>query len=462
MLPPEGRKLTPAVGREARSWSGRTHVRLLQCVYDLVYLLILTALSPYLLYKLLTSPKHRAGLVQRLGWLPPWPDRGPRIWIHGVSVGEVLAAKSLVDVLERELPDHEIVISTTTKTGQEVARRHYAGKHVFYYPLDFSFSTKRVLRRVSPEAVLLMELEIWPNFLLSTWETEVPVLLVNGRISRHSYRQYQILQRVIPEPMDRILLYCVQTRKYAERFLRLGVKPERVKVTGTMKFDNINTEGGEELRREARRELGIREGQRVLMAGSTHPTEEETIHGIFEKLLRRHPDFRLVVAPRHPERIAEVEAMLRRRGAEVVRKTRIRERGPGPGSPVILVDTMGELARIYAAADLVFVGGSLYPHGGQNMMEPAGLGRPVLFGPHVQNFQESVDILLDAGAAVMARDARELEDAVFRMVENPDLAARMGERARRVVMEHKGASERIMELIRPYFGRRRANPGRER
>ncbi|MHC4469914.1 MAG: 3-deoxy-D-manno-octulosonic acid transferase [Planctomycetota bacterium] len=431
--------------------ASRSQIYFLQVVYDLFYLLVVILISPYLLYKFVTSPKHRAGLTQRLGALPPLPDRGPRVWIHGVSVGEVLAAKSLVDVLARELPDHDIVISTTTKTGQEVARKHYPGKQVFYYPLDFSWSTRRVLKTVRPQAVILMELEIWPNFLLSTWVTNVPVLLVNGRISHRSFRQYVFLQRVIPEPMDRVLLYCVQTRTYAERFLRVGVRPDRIHVTGTIKFDTIATEGVEELREEIRGELGIGAEDRVLMAGSTHPTEEETLHRIFRKLVREHPEFRFIVVPRHPERLDDVEAALRNGGSDVVRKTRIGKSAGKSVRPVILVDTMGELARIYAAADLVFVGGSLIPHGGQNMMEPAGLGRTVLFGPHIQNFQESVDILLDARAAVMVRDAGELEAEIFRMVREPGLAAEMGALARQVVVDNKGASERIMDLIRPYF-----------
>ena len=432
-----------------RGGHSRSQVFFLQCLYDLFYVLVLLLILPYLIYRMLTSPKHRAGLSQRIGNIPRWPDRGPRIWIHGVSVGEVLAAKSLVDVLERELPDHEIVISTTTKTGQEVARKHYPGKRAFYYPLDFSWSTRRVMRCVRPEAVILMELEIWPNFLLSTSATQVPVLLVNGRISHKSFRQYILLQRVIPEPMDRVQLYCVQTKTYAERFREVGVKPDRIHITGTMKFDTIPTEGVDELRAEMRRELGIESGDRVLLAGSTHPTEEETLYGIFEELVREHPEFRFVVVPRHPERLDEAEEMLTRRGATVVRRTELTD--GIPGRPVVLVDTMGELARIYAVADLVFVGGSLIPRGGQNMMEPAGLGRAVIFGPHIQNFQESVDILLDAGAALMVRDAGELREAVFRMVREPDLATSMGERARQVVIDNKGASARIMNLIRPFF-----------
>jgi len=435
----------------ARPLKNRAYIRLLQFVYNLVYLVILILISPFLIFKLFTSPKHRAGLVQRMGILGAWPDRGPRIWIHGVSVGEVLAARSLVDVLERELPGHEVVISTTTKTGQEVARKHYPGHRVFYYPLDFSWVTRRVLRRVKPQAVILMELEIWPNFLLSTSAVDVPVLLVNGRISAHSFRRYKILQRVIPEPLDRIFIYCVQTRTYRERFLELGVPPDRVHVTGTMKFDIINTDGVDAVRREVRAELGIAEQERVLLAGSTHPTEEATLYDLFLKLVARHPEYRLIVVPRHPERLDEVEGMLVGRGAPVARKTALGNGAAAGERPVILVDTMGELARIYAASDIAFVGGSLFPHGGQNMMEPAGLGRAVVFGPHIQNFQESVDILLDDDAAKLVQDAGELREVVLALAADPEGAEAMGARARRIVIEHKGASERIMDMIRPHF-----------
>lgn len=435
----------------------RPYVLLLQVVYDLVYLMVFVALLPCLLWMLVVSRKYRSGLRQRLGFVAPFEGDRPRLWIHGVSVGEVLAAKSLVAAVEAEHPEIEIVISTTTRTGQEAAAKCYPGKRLFYYPLDFSFVTRRVIRRVRPTAVILMELEIWPNFLLSTWVTEVPVVLVDGRITERSFRGYRILQRVIPEPMDRIKLYCAQTKRYADRFRALGVPPERIHVTGTMKFDAIATEAGEEVRAEMRRELRIADGERVLIGGSTHPGEEATLHAIFGELVRTHPEFRLVLVPRHPERLSEVEAMLRRRGARVVRKTALAD-APDGERPVVLVDTMGELARIYAAADLVFVGGSLVPHGGQNMMEPAGLGRPVLFGPHVFNFTKSVDILLEERAVRMVPDEEGLRLAILELADDPGAAREMGDRARRVVVEQKGASGRILALLRPFLGARNAPP----
>jgi 3-deoxy-D-manno-octulosonic-acid transferase len=218
-----------------------------------------------------------------------------------------------------------------------------------------------------------------------------------------------------------------------------------------MKFDNIRTEGAEEHRSAMRKALGLAPTDRVLLAGSTHPNEEATLYGIYEELRKEAPEFRFVVVPRHPERFPEVESLLARRGANVVRKTTLDPSRGEKDRPVILVDTMGELADLYGVADLVFVGGSLIPHGGQNMMEPAGLGRAVFFGPHFENFQESVDILLDADAAVMARDAEELRRELLTMAREPGRASAMGDRARKVVQDHKGASVRILELIRPFF-----------
>jgi 3-deoxy-D-manno-octulosonic-acid transferase len=238
---------------------------------------------------------------------------------------------------------------------------------------------------------------------------------------------------------------------YAERFRKLGVPAERIEITGTMKYDNINTEDVGRLRAEVKAALRLEDRTRVLMGGSTHPTEEETLFHIFGRLRREFPEYRLVLAPRHPERLNDVEARLRRLGATVIRKTRIDAGESADPGAVLLIDTMGELARMYAAADLVFVGGSLIPHGGQNMMEPAGLGRAVLFGPHIRNFQESVDILLDGHAAVMVRDAAHLERAIFEFARNPAMAAETGERAQRVMRDQKGASERILSLIRSFL-----------
>jgi 3-deoxy-D-manno-octulosonic-acid transferase len=458
---PDGGRTFPASTPGRRE---RHRLRGLQVVYDICYVLILVIGCPIVLFKLATSPRWRAGLLRRLGLIPSREGSGPCVWIHGVSVGEVLAAESLVRAFEREFPDWDIWISTTTRTGHEVARKTYAGHHLFYYPLDFSWATQRVLDRVRPDVVILMELEIWPNFLLSTWSRRIPVLLANGRISERSYRDYRILQRLIPEPLDRIRAYAVQTERYARRFLELGVPRDRIFVTGTMKFDNIPVQPDPAENERLRRVLRIAEGDRVLMGGSTHPGEGDVLLRIFRELRGQHPEARLILVPRHPERLPEVEESIRRAGFPPVRKTAL-ERDPARAverEAVILVDTMGELARLYEVADVVFVGGSLIPHGGQNMMEPAGLGKPVLFGSHIENFRETVDVLLDGDGAVMVRDEAELRSELARLFADGTAARDMGCRARESVLAHRGATQRMLAVFRDVLAGAPAAAGRER
>ncbi len=429
-MPREGGRLSapaaqgggPAPGAAAPH--SKVPPRFLQWWYDLCYLLALLLGSPYVLYKMVTSRRWRAGLWERFGGVPRREGAAPCLWIHGVSVGEVLAAKTLVERIHREMPGWEVAVSTTTRTGQEVARRHYPGCLTFYYPLDFSFATERVLRRVRPDAVLLMELEIWPNFLLSTSRRGVPVFLVNGRISEKSMRGYRLLQHFIPEPMDRIGLYCVQTPAYEARFRALGVPAERLFVTGTMKFDTVALEDAEGLRDRFAASLGFPDGDWVLVAGSTHAGEEAAVLRAFRPVADADPRARLVLAPRHLERLEAVEAEARAAGFEAVRRTRLP--APGGAPRVVVLDTMGELASVYAVADLVFVGGSLVPHGGQNVMEPAGLGKPVLTGRHTWNFEEAV--------ARLHRDRPE--------------GARRGRAAGEAVRRNMGATVRILDLLR--------------
>ncbi len=424
-------------------------VRALQVLYDLFYLVTLILGAPVVVYKMCTSPRWRAGLVERLGLVPRREGGRPCLWIHGVSVGEVLAAKTLVALIREEMPDWEVVLSTTTRTGHEVATRHYPGHLIFYYPLDFSVAAERVLRRVRPDAVLLLELEIWPNFLLSTSRRGVPVFLVNGRISERSLRGYRILQRFIPEPMDRIQLYSVQTPAYRDRFLALGVPDERLFVTGTMKFDTVVTEGAEDLRKSLSGTFGFGPGDWVFIAGSTHEGEETAVLEAFRGVAGADPSARLVVAPRHLERLGVVEAAVRAAGMVPVRRSRLPSDGrASAGRTVVVLDTMGELASVYALADLVFVGGSLVPHGGQNVMEPAGFGKPVLSGPHSWNFDEVVEVLQSSGGLEVVPDAAALAAAVKRLHADRAEARRRGGEARAAVLRHKGATRRILDLVR--------------
>ena len=409
---------------------------------------------PFFLLKIATSRRWRSGLSQRLGAVPPRAGDRPCIWVHGVSVGEVLAARTLVAAMRESLPGWEVVVSTTTRSGQEVARRTFPDLHLFYYPIDFSFVTRKVLDRIRPDVVVLLELEIWPNFLLTTSRRGIPVFLVNGRITKRSVRGYRWLQKLIPEPLDRIDLYGVQTEAYRERFLALGVPPGRVFVTGNLKFDTVVTEGVAGLRKSLSDSLGIGADEWVLLAGSTHDGEEEMVLRAFRAVASRDPRARLVLVPRRLERMASVEAAVSGAGFRSVRRTKATEGPAGGAKPVIVVDTMGELGSLYAVADVVFVGGSLVPHGGQNMLEPAGFGKPVLTGPHHWNFEEVVDAIGAAGGLEVVKDAGSLEEAVLRLHADRGDSARRGEAARGAVLRGKGATLRTLDLLRARLGAR--------
>lgn len=429
------------------------YLRTLQFVYDLVYVLVLLLGSPFVLVMLLVSRRWRAGLLQRFGFCPRRPGNRPCIWIHGVSVGEVLAAKELVTLIGRELPGIDVVISTTTGSAQEAAKRAYPGCLVFYYPLDFSFVTHRVVDRIRPSLVLLMELELWPNFLLTTSLRGVPVLLANGRMSQKSQRDYLLLQRLIPEPMDRVAHYCVQDAEYAGRFRSVGVPPERITITGSMKFDAVPDALPPEVRQGYVERLGIAPDAFVLMAGSTHAGEEAVVLDAYQRVREKDPTVRLVLVPRFPERFDEVEALVRSRGLRCVRLSTLPAGAPARGDlsdAVVLGDTVGELSRLYVVADLVFVGGSLTKRGGQSMIEPAGLGKAVVVGPATWSFRETVELLRAHGGIVQARDAAGVRSELLALHADPDRRRLVGERARSVCLESKGATRRILRILREH------------
>jgi len=430
--------------------TSRLYLRTLQVVYDLVYLFIVVVGSPVIVVMLLLSRRWRAGVLQRLGFCPRRESSRPAIWIHGVSVGEVLAAKELVNLIREQRPDLDVVLSTTTRSAQEAAQRAYAGHLVFYYPLDFSFATHRAVSRIKPSLVLLMELEIWPNFLLTTSLRGVPVLLANGRMSAKSERDYLRLQHFIPEPMDRVAHYCVQTEEYAQRFRAVGVPPDRITITGSMKFDNVADRLPDEVRETYSKRLAISPGAFVLMGGSTHAGEESVVLDAYREIRLRDPSARLVVVPRHPERVVEVEALVRARGLGVVRLSQLgaaAQDGVDARDAVVVGDTVGELAKLYAVASLVFVGGTLTRRGGQNMMEPAGLGKPVVVGPATWNFRDPVELLLSRGGLVQARDADAVGSALLALHADPARRQEVGDRARQVCLESKGATRRILGIL---------------
>ncbi len=411
-------------------------------IYHFAFVFGFLFYSPVLLWRLFRGSAYKHGYRERMGKVC-WRDDHPRIWIHGVSVGEVKAAQPLVDALSKQWPGVDVVVSSTTPTGAALARSLFGEERVFFYPLDFGPFPARALDRTKPDAVLLMELELWPNFLQAAERRGIPVAVVNGRISDKSFRGYRKLRGLLPQ-IDRIDLFCVQNQTYAKRLLDLGVAKSRVRVSGNIKYDSLEIHPeGVDRDRDLAVQIGLRKEERVLVCGSTHAPEERLLGRVVMRLCDAlGENVRLILTPRHPERSKGVAAELRRNMGEarVERLTALRERGlVASEGTVIVIDTIGELERAYSLADLVFVGGSLVAHGGQNMLEPVALGKATLFGPHIWNFQRDVDLLIEGEGVIQVKDEEELFERLLALFRDPELASALSRRAQRVLTENQGA-----------------------
>ncbi|MHC4917283.1 MAG: 3-deoxy-D-manno-octulosonic acid transferase [Planctomycetota bacterium] len=422
--------------------------------FDLAYLALAPVMVPLYLLKLWRARRPIAPVWDRLSGPFLAPGEKPRIWVHAVSVGEALAARTLVEALEREFPGREVVVSASTETGRDVAARTYGGGKVFPCPLDLSGSVRKAFDAVRPELIVLMELEIWPNLLAEAERRKVPVAVVNGRLTERAARRYVQVGLFLRRTIGRVGLFCVQTQAYAERFKAIGAPADRVRVTGSMKYDAVSARRvSADERGTTRRRLGLPSNAAVVVGGSTHPTEEAALLGAVESLRERFPDLRAVVVPRHTNRVGALVPEIEAAGWKVRLRS---ETGTGAAlmresqaaGEVLVVDTMGELGDVYKAADAVFVGGSLIPHGGQNMMEPAGLGLPVLYGPHTGNFAETVALLERAGGGRKVADAADLESALGELLGDAEKRRAMGEAGRNAILSAQGATEKNLALLK--------------
>jgi 3-deoxy-D-manno-octulosonic-acid transferase len=430
--------------------SGEKRSFLIHLFYDFTFVLVILVALPYLLVRLAVSPRFRAGIPQRLGFIPLPPAGGRMLWIHGVSVGEVKTIQPLLKRLEEEFGPLPCAISTTTPAGYQIAHKIFPDKYTFYFPLDISFIVRRVVRRVRPALVILMELEIWPNLLYEANKAGADVIIVNGRISEKSFRGYRRIKSLLPE-LNRIVLFSVQNEEYRRRLLDLDVAPEKIVVSGNIKYDGISTAEADDSD-AVRRELHLEPEARIVVAGSTHHGEDELLLDAYNEVRENHPALRLVLAPRHLERVAEIERACHRAGLEPLRRTRLVPAAPQiGGGEVLILDTIGELEGVYAAADIVFVGGSLVDVGGHNMLEPAGKGKAVVYGPHVYNFTDEAALLERHGAAVKVAGSKELVETLHRYLDHPDEALKLGRKALEAVSAAKGAAEANVRLIRDHF-----------
>ena len=391
--------------------------------------------------------KYRRGLAERVGAVAPWSGPVSPLWLHAVSVGEVMAAVPLARELAARRPEIPILVSTVTDTGRGVAEQRLPAARLLFFPLDFGFVVQRVLDRIRPRLVLLTETELWPNFLAACAARGIPVVVINGRISPRSFPRYRVVRRWFGRVLQDVRLFSMQSAQDAERILALGAPADRVRVVGNLKFDLAGV-GRDTDGTAIRASLGVAPHQRLVVAGSTHRGEEEVILEAFRTVAAPRPDLRLLLAPRHPERLEEVERLLRRVGVSWVRRSQLPDQSPEKVE-VILLDTMGELARLYAAATVVFVGGSLIPHGGQNILEPAAHARPVLHGPSMGNFAEMRDLFQEAGAAIQVEGAAALSRHLAALLDDPQWADRMGKAGREIVEAHRGAARRTADLVEP-------------
>jgi len=431
--------------------------------YDIAYGLGIGLSAPFWLAKRSTRRKVLQAFRQRMGDHVVRQGTSPAVMIHAVSLGELNAARALIRSLSDSRPQLQFVISTTTTTGWARAQELY-GKDpritLIRYPLDFSSAVNAVLDRLRPELVVLMELEVWPNFVLQCRRRGIPVVLINGRLTEGSFRNYRLAGPLIRKTFRRLAAVCAQEDLYARRFIELGVEPDRVAVTGTMKFDTAQVadhlDGADALAQA----VGLRPGQEpIWVCGSTGPGEEELILPMYRDLLATHPGLRLVLVPRKPERFDEVADLIGSQGFPLVRRSKPDVKAAGDGAPpVILGDTMGELRKFYSLADVVFVGRTLLDLGsrqhGSDMIEPAALARPVIVGPFTGNFAEVMNCFRAADAMVEVKSPQELKTQIDRMLNDRSSATLMGERAQEVVRRQQGATQRNLSIILEHLDRR--------
>lgn len=415
---------------------------------NLGYLLLLATVFPLLAWKAWRLGKYRAGWNHKLwGRLPERPDHSrPLVWLHAVSVGEVLQLRQLIEHLRHERGDIQFFVTTTTETGYSVARERLAGCTVAYFPLDFTWSVRQALSRVQPDLVVLVELELWPNLIHEAARRRIPLVLVNGRLSQHSFHGYRRVRPLVSRLFRCFSTIAVQTSEYRDRFLALGAPEERVVVTGSIKFDGVETDRHNARTRELRAWVDLGEAEPVWIAGSTQEPEESLVLRVYRSLLSEFPELRLILVPRHPERGDHVAELIREAGWRVRRRS-VRSTGETPDRPVGLLDTVGELSACWGLAEIAFVGGSFGNRGGQNMLEPAAYGAAVCFGPNTRNFRHEVDLLTSQGAARAVGSEEELRSFVAEMLRTPERAQAMGQRARQLVASQQGATERTSRLI---------------
>jgi len=424
--------------------------------YNVLLVLLSPLLAAYLVYRMAIQGKSRTGWRERLGFVPPLPgDRKhdePLIWVHAVSVGEVAAAEPILRELRSLEPLAKIVLSVTTPTGREMAqKRNLDIDGLFYFPFDLPIAVARALDTLRPSLFIAMETELWPNFLWAAKRRGVKTMVANARVSDRSFRRSGPLRPLYRWMLKHVDWICVQSPLDAERFVALGADEREVQVVGNSKFDEAYPEVSDAEQCKLRQDLGFALDAPVVVAGSTNPGEEEIVLDAFWQVRVKHPDARLLIAPRHPERTPEIEEIAERLGYATARRTEMlkaaRTVEPSPAEDsaqdcVVLLDTIGELARVYSIATVTFVGGSLVPKGGQNILQAIAQGKPVFFGPYMHNFRDSTAAALAQGVGFQVRDAKSLAQGMLELLDAPDRLEEIARKGREMIEASRGAARR--------------------
>lgn len=412
-------------------------------IYDLVFSLVVVFYLPFYLLK----GKFHRGFLARLGFLPGSLDLGRPVWIHAVSVGEAMVLKSLVEELKKIFPGKRFVFSSVTPTGNKILKSiSRETDFVTYLPLDLSFIVRRVISKINPSLFLIVETEIWPNLISVLAKKHIPVVLLNGRISDASYKGYKTINSIIRRVLDGINLFCVQTENDSRRFRDLGVPEDKIKVTGNLKFDlKIDTQ---KFTFDYRNKLMLKSADILFTAGSTHAPEEQVVLDVFKILACEFDNLKLLIAPRHPQRAKEISQLASSRGFNPAFISEApKECATCMTRQVFILDTIGELISFYSASDIVFVGGSLVKRGGHNILEPAALGKPVLFGPFMHNFRDIAELFLSNSAAIQVNNQEDLRDKLLFLLDDNSQRQRLASNAYNLFLSRQGAAARTVKYI---------------
>jgi 3-deoxy-D-manno-octulosonic-acid transferase len=425
---------------------------MINSLYNSLLTLGLILSSPFFALKIITASRYRRGLSQRLGIrckgvYEKVADEKP-LWIHAASVGEVLASLPIIEGIRQTKPELSILLSTMTATGNDMAKKRASGvRAITFFPLDHPWAVRRTISLVNPRAFLMAETEIWPNFLMELGRRGIPVMLFNGRISTRSFQWYKRFRFFFTSPLASISAFSMQSSLDAQRIIEMGANPERVTISGNIKFDQPPPVITQKEKKALLQTLGVHAGQPILIAGSTHGGEEEFMLKVLKRLSPEYPDLILILAPRYLERVREVEVLLKREKVLWKRKSQLQARGEREGAAVVLLDTMGELSKFYSLGSLIFVGGSLVRVGGHNILEPLFFKKPVFFGPFMDHFREISDEVLRRGAGFQIREVEEMVFHAKALLEDASLNSKMGKCGFEIIRHNRGATDKTLETI---------------